>query len=140
PIAATSATRHSLVRRLAPYAAMLIVALVTGTAVWRARQPVATPRPLVRFAVDLATSASTLPMLRNPIAISPDGSRLVYVANQRLYVRALDQLEATPIAGSESATPETSVRAPFFSPDSQWIGFWQDRQLKKIAITGGAAV
>ena len=31
-------------------------------------------------------------------------------------------------------------RSPFFSPDGQWIGFWQDGQLKKISITGGSPV
>ena len=31
-------------------------------------------------------------------------------------------------------------REPFFSPDGQWIGFWQNNQLKKVSVSGGAAV
>ena len=41
---------------------------------------------------------------------------------------------ATPLAGTANA------RDPFFSPDGQWIGFFADGKLKKIAVTGGAAV
>src|SRR5260221_5278772 len=29
---------------------------------------------------------------------------------------------------------------PFFSPDSQWIGFFADSKMKKISVEGGAAV
>jgi serine/threonine-protein kinase len=51
-----------------------------------------------------------------------------------LFVRKLDQLQATPLAGTGDAS------SPFFSPDSQWIGFFSDARLKKVSITGGAAV
>ena len=60
----------------------------------------------------------------------------MYVANQGLYVRALDQLEALPLRGTEG----TGGRSPFFSPNGQWVGFWQDGQLKKVPTTGGAPV
>jgi Tol biopolymer transport system component len=53
---------------------------------------------------------------------------------QRIYVRSLDQLQATALTGTENA------RDPFFSPDSQWIGFFADGKLKKISVQGGAAV
>jgi dipeptidyl aminopeptidase/acylaminoacyl peptidase len=52
----------------------------------------------------------------------------------RLYVRRLDQLAATSLAGTEGAA------GPFFSPDGQWLGFFADGKLKKIAVTGGAPV
>ncbi len=73
------------------------------------------------------------------VALSADGTRLVYTANQRLYLRPLDQLEPTPIRGTEVALDQGgAARNPFFSPDGRWIGFWQDGQLKKVSITGGA--
>ena len=51
----------------------------------------------------------------------------------------MDQLEATPIRGTEGAPPRRGRRAsPFFSPDGRWIGFWQSGQIKKVSITGGA--
>ena len=52
----------------------------------------------------------------------------------QLYVRRLDQLQATALPGTEN------VRDPFFSPDGQWIAFFADGKLKKISATGGAAV
>ena len=76
---------------------------------------------------------------RHLVALSPDGTRMAYVANQRLYLRALQQSEAVPLRGTEG-TGTTAGRSPFFSPDGQWIGFWQDGQLKKISITGGSPV
>ena len=49
-------------------------------------------------------------------------------------MRRLDQLQATPLSGTDDAD------SPFFSPDGQWIGFFAGGKLKKIAVTGGAAV
>jgi serine/threonine-protein kinase len=55
----------------------------------------------------------------------------------------MDEMEARPIAGTPG--PNSSGQSPsdpFFSPDGQWIGFYSrtDNTLKKIAVTGGAAV
>jgi len=55
-------------------------------------------------------------------------------ANSQLYVRRLDQLQATSLAGTDDA------QSPFFSPDGQWIAFFAGGKLKKIAVTGGAAL
>ena len=54
---------------------------------------------------------------RPALALSPDGRSLVYVAEQKLYLRQMDRNEATPIPGTEGAY------SPFFSPDGEWIGF-----------------
>ena len=76
----------------------------------------------------------------NAAVVSPDGTQLAFVAQPhgggapRLYVRRLDQLTATPLAGTEGAV------GPFFSPDGQWLGFFGGGKLKKIAVTGGAPV
>ena len=70
------------------------------------------------------------------LAITPDGSRVVYVGNRgtQLFVRALDAL--APVAVF-TGTP----RGLFVSPDGQWIGFSDGRGvLKKVAVTGGPAV
>jgi serine/threonine-protein kinase len=72
------------------------------------------------------------------IALSPDGTRLAYAADlggvSRLVVRDLSGSGSAPIAGTEGAVE------PFFSPDGRWVGFWADRQLKKVALGGGAPV
>ena len=51
-----------------------------------------------------------------------------------MHVRRLDQLTATPLDGTQGAS------TPFFSPDGQWLAFFADAKLKKIPVTGGAAV
>jgi serine/threonine-protein kinase len=74
------------------------------------------------------------------IALSPDGTRMAYVATPfRLYLRLLSDLEMTAIPGAEKYV---GVREPVFSPDGQWIAFYAfaDATLKKIEISGGAVV
>jgi len=97
--------------------------------------------PVRRFAIELgeidqmgATGGSAV---RSEIAISPDGKNLVFVAStqgltaSQLFVRALDQLDAQVIPGTEAA------RHPFFSPDGDWIGFDIGTQLQKVSVRGG---
>ena len=73
-----------------------------------------------------------------PLALSPDGRRLVYAARgddiAQLYLRDLDAFEAKPIAGTEGA------QYPFFSPDGEWVAFFADRNLKRVSIRGGSPV
>ena len=119
-----------------PWSAAVICALVAAVAVWqltRVQQPVATAAP--RFAV--TTSPGTVFDAQAPaLAFSPDGQQLAWSACDgsgcRLFVRPLDRLEATVLPGTEDA------HAPFFSPDGQWIAFFADGRLKKVALAGGA--
>jgi serine/threonine-protein kinase len=55
---------------------------------------------------------------------------MAYAFNRRIYVRALDQLDAVPIAGTEGADGRFGF-APFFSADGKWIGFFQEGRLKR---------
>ena len=62
-------------------------------------------QPITRFPLtlppgDLLTNAG-----RHLVALSPDGTRFVYVANGQLYLREMDQLEAAPIRGTRAITP-----------------------------------
>jgi serine/threonine-protein kinase len=119
-------------RVLVPLAAAIASAAVAGAVVWQWRPT--EPSPAVqRTVVTLPDGEDFSAQGRTFVAISPDGTRLVYVANQQLYVRPLEQLAATPIPGTTGAT------SPFFSPDGQQIGFWQAGQLRRIAVTGGAS-
>lgn len=95
------------------------------------------PQPLTRFSVDLGPEA--VAGQRITAAISPDGRRLAFVARgaggkEQLATRLLDQANPTFLAGTENAND------PFFSPDSQWIGFFADGKMKKISVVGGAAL
>src|SRR5712691_6085529 len=70
-------------------------------------------------------------------AVSPDGRKLAFTAalsgKPMLWVRALDSLEAKPLAGTDFAS------SPFWSPDSRSIGFYAISKLKTIEIVGGPA-
>ncbi|MDA2928243.1 hypothetical protein MYX78_13620, partial [Acidobacteria bacterium AH-259-G07] len=108
--------------------------LIASFLVWNLKP--APPRALMRFALVLPATERLTGRSRNMVAFSPDGKHVVYSANQQLYLRAMDQLEATPIRG----TAEGTGRSPFFSPDGQWVGFYAGGQLKKVSIRGGAPV
>jgi eukaryotic-like serine/threonine-protein kinase len=96
------------------------------------------PQQPIQVSADLGAAASISTDFSGPNAIlSPDGTKLAFAAEgsdkqRRLYIRSLDQLQATVLAGAEGASN------PFFSPDSQWIGFFAEGRLKKISIHGGA--
>jgi eukaryotic-like serine/threonine-protein kinase len=53
------------------------------------------------------------------------------VAGSDLTVRAIDRLDAQPLAGVGFAY------APYLSPDGRWIGFFENTDLKKVSIGGG---
>jgi sugar lactone lactonase YvrE len=67
------------------------------------------------------------------IALSPDGRRLVYVADDQLYLRDLSALVARPIPGTDGAY------SPFFSPDGETVAYFTDNNLKKVSLRGGAS-
>jgi serine/threonine-protein kinase len=106
--------------------------------VLRAPKPPQPPQA-VRLSAEIGADASLYTNTGPSALLSPDGTRLAYLASsadqkRRIYVRSLDQLLATALSGTENAGD------PFFSPDGQWIGFFADGKLKKISVQGGAAV
>src|SRR5213592_4509245 len=116
-----------------------LAAASIGVALWSLLRATAPPaRPIVRLSVALPPSDRLALGLTSVVALSPDGSRLAYVANhsgaQQLYVRPIDRLEATAIPGTEGA------ETPFFSPDGQWVGFFAEGKLKKVSLSGGATL
>ena len=117
-------------------AALGIATVMTTVGWWRATQPVATMQPLVRLDVDLGWSPmfNTGAYTGTDIIISPDGTRIVYVSQGRLFTRRLDQPVATPLPDTEAAF------GPFFSPDGRWVAFFSQGKLKKISVDGGAAI
>jgi eukaryotic-like serine/threonine-protein kinase len=125
-------------KKVTPFAVTsLMTGALVGATVWTLTpEP---PRAITRLAVTLPEGERFSAAGPNVVALSPDGRRLVYVANQRLNLRALDELEAAPIRGTDGG-PAQHGRSPFFSPDGTWIGFWQAGQLRKVSVAGGAPV
>jgi serine/threonine-protein kinase len=119
-------------------AVALTTLIVAGAIVWKL-WPGSVPSRLARFTITLPAGQQFSSPGHRPVALSPDGSAIVYTANQRLYLRNVDQLEAVPVRASEGSGP-TGGRSAFFSPDGAWIGFWQGEQLKKVSIAGGAPI
>jgi eukaryotic-like serine/threonine-protein kinase len=76
---------------------------------------------------------------RQGVALSPDGTEIASVANRRIYLRSISDLEPRAIPGTEIIQGLTN---PVFSPDGRFIAFFSaaDNTLKKIAVSGGAAV
>jgi serine/threonine-protein kinase len=115
-----------------------IAGAAIGVAIWSLmRPPLSPPAPLKQVVIPLPSTAPLeVETWRPAVAFSPDGSRLVYVANRdgkrQLYLRQMDRLDATPIPGTEGAY------SPFFSSDGQSVGFVVGYDLKKVSVSGGA--
>ncbi len=138
PVASVAAPTQSRPRggwAIAGMALLATAVAILGVLLWRSGRP--QDRPVTYLSVDLG------PYARNGLdltaAISPDGRRLAFETvdkdgKRRLATRSLDQTEATLLPGTEDAS------YPFFSPDSQWIGFRQGDDLKKLSVRGGPPV
>ena len=103
-----------------------------GLAVWGLTRPA--PALVVRYPLPLPDGQDFSGAGRHIVAISPAHDYVAFTANQGLWLRPMDQMEATLLSGGEDA------REPFFSADGQWLGFYADGQLKRVSISGGAPV
>ena len=122
---------------------MLGASLIAMAVVWEPWKQTTPGRP-VRFAITPPPAeALYLQGFYRNVDISPDGTRIVYIAGSgsdtQLMVRPIDQLDAAPIRGGANAT------FPFFSPDGRWVGFFSPNSadsgdLKKVPIAGGQPV
>jgi len=123
-------------------AALITIGITRSLLQTAAQEPAVTSR----FAITQPPSQQMPPILLDrDLAISPDGRRLVYrvggsTAGGPLALRSLDALEARVLPGIDNA------RAPFFSPDGRWIGFFTaseqnaGAELKKISTEGGLPI
>jgi Tol biopolymer transport system component/tRNA A-37 threonylcarbamoyl transferase component Bud32 len=139
-VTAVATGRHHSGRPWVIGLAGLIAAAGLGTVVWMSRQAAPTAGPSV------TRSTLTLPADHEldtgggagPLALSPDGRRLAYVASDggqtRLYLRNLDAFDPRAIAGTEGA------QYPFFSPDGEWVAFFADRKLKRVSLQSGSPI
>ncbi len=112
------------------------VAALSLWSLWRSFGPRELNAGVVRrFVIDLPSTATVSLSGASALAVSPDGSRLVYAARRgdqtQLYQRVLDQLETVPLAGTEGGV------GPFFAPDTSALGFFAAGKLKLLAFPGG---
>ncbi|MCI0402501.1 MAG: serine/threonine-protein kinase [Acidobacteria bacterium] len=126
-------------KRALPWAAAGVFAVALALVLWQPWKPPTQPPALARLSIELGAEAPVQTPFGSAVVLSPDGTWMAYAgrkANEppQVFVRSLDQLEATPLAGTEGA------RDLFFSPDGQWIAFFADNKLKKAAVSGGGTI
>ena len=130
---ATTAPHARRSERVAWIIVTLLLAMIAALAVpatLYVRRPTSEP---VVTRLDIVTPPTSDPF---SFALSPDGRQVALVANgekgSQLWLRALDQVTAQPLAGTAGAS------YPFWAPDSRAIGFFADGKLKRIELTGAA--
>ena len=102
--------------------------------------PRATPARAIRFTIPPPEGGSFFYQFESAtIAVSPDGSRLAYVASEpkggrRVWLRPVSSQEAQPLAGTEGAV------SVFWSPEGASLGFFVEKRLKRLDLPGGAPV
>jgi hypothetical protein len=127
--------------------AVIFVLLSGGIAEWlimgnlRTLPPVSVGRFTIELPPGTQLTRDVHGATRTELALSPDGRYLVFSASAdgteaeaRLYLRAMERDKAEPIPGAEGA------RAPFFSPDGQWLAFWAKGKLSKVLLSGGIPI
>jgi eukaryotic-like serine/threonine-protein kinase len=140
PIVATP-TPGDLRRRAVPVAiAGVLCAAIVAAVAWSLRPGAALRPAVVRFTIPLAPDEQFTAIFQRLVAISPDGARVAFVANNRLYLRNLRELDAAPIRGTEGVARDPGPASPVFSPDGEWVAFWQAGQIRKVPIAGGAPI
>jgi serine/threonine protein kinase/Tol biopolymer transport system component len=123
---------------LAGLVASIVISIV-ATLLWTGRQsPESRPirDEVTRFAMFPGDDVSISSRFDMPLALSPDGRHIVWVGvsgngTRQLWLRSWASERAQVIAGTEGA------RSPFWSADSEWIGFVADNNLKKVRPSSG---
>ncbi|HUF90327.1 MAG TPA: protein kinase [Gemmatimonadota bacterium] len=114
-------------------AALGLLLLVSAGLAVRASQPAAPPGPVARFPVDLGELGTP-----TDLALSPDGSSLVFasgtsIRERSLYIRRSDDPTPRRIPDTEGAG------SPVFSPEGDWLAFVVDREIRRMPAGGGPA-
>ena len=117
---------------------MAFAALFALTLAWSLLRPEPLePPPLVtRFEVNLPEGLELYTEGGVGLAMSPDGSRIVFTGSSpgggtQLWLKRLDQLTPTPIPGTGNG------RNPRFSPDGTSIAFTSVGSLTTVSFSGG---
>ena len=113
-----------------------VAALLAGTLGWSLLRPSVPepPRPVSRYSIALPVTQRA-DGAGSSVAVSPDGTQMVYVGQgeqgRQLWLRRRDQLQATPIAGTEGALN------PVFSPDGRRVAFNAGGGVRVVSLSGG---
>ena len=134
------AQRKQRERTLFAGVAALVAILAAGAAWFLKPAPAAAPNVVARFIDVLPENQSLTRTGRRNLAISADGSKVVYIADQQIYLRKLNESRVSVIAGTAQNPAE-----PVFSPEGDFIAFWangtagigDNGKIWRVPITGG---
>jgi Tol biopolymer transport system component/predicted Ser/Thr protein kinase len=138
-VPAPPAARAGIGRReLVAWAAVFALVVTVAALYFRGARDTAGPaRTPVRYTIAAPPGGDfDFTVGISPFAVSPDGSRLAFLATvdgqqRRAYLRSFDSVEARPLAGTEGAT------GLFWSPDGTALGFFAGGKLKRLPVSGG---
>ena len=139
---AASSQDPGAARRMLPWAIALALAVGSGIAGWTLKP--AELRPVSRFSYGLPDGRVFRALNQQLLAVSSDGRRFVYVSTDGLYLHSMHEFGDRLIAESGSIA---LAFYPFFSPDGQSVGYFQDAmavgsaiELTRVGTTGGAPI
>jgi len=129
--------RSLIIKLIVAASALALVATTYGLTRWLQHGTATTNGDLAHVSVVLPDGDELGLTSQWPIALSEDGKRVAYAGlrggKTQLFVRTLSEATPRVLDGTEGC------QSPFFSPDGQWIGFFAESKLRKIAV-GGAAM
>jgi Tol biopolymer transport system component len=115
----------------------VVVALGAIASAWYRLAPPAPALTRFTLAPPENTTLTTNRPFASTVAVSPNGRYIAFLADESgrartIWVRAMDSLTAQRLDRTEDAI------YPFWSPDSQHIGYFANGKLMRIAVAGGA--
>ena len=122
-------------RALPAAVSAVLAAAIAASVTWRLKPDV--PRPVSRFSIALPRGQQFTSPGRHQLDISPDGQRIVYVADNRLFVRHISEVTPTAIPGFSGGP---IVHTPTFSPDGRSVAYYSagEQAVKHVPLSGGA--
>jgi serine/threonine-protein kinase len=134
-VVAQAATRRSSGLALLPWLIAAASLVTLGVVWWSSGTGQDSPGPVMRFSLPIPEEQQLTGLILPAMTMSPDGTSLVFVgegeSDTLLYMRHINQQEVVPIHGTDGAM------VPVFSPDGEWLAFFDQGTLKKISVHGG---
>ena len=131
PMRASSGPAKTRSARLAVAGALVVTLASLAFAGWSWRRAgAAAPEPVVQLTLDVPNARPDL----GRFAVSGDGARFAFATDEGIALRDAGQREYRLLSGTQGA------ESPSFSPDGEWIAYQASGHLRKVPVSGGAAL